>query len=48
MPNTFYNVLLNATWSTRIGNNPFANEQGLDSDGSLDKNRFWLNASVGF
>jgi len=43
-----YNVLLNATWATRIGNNPFANAQGLDSDGSLDKNRFWLNASIGF
>jgi len=43
-----YNILVNATWATRIGSNPFANQFGRDQDGSLNKNRFWLNASVGF
>jgi len=43
-----YNILLNATWARRIGNNPFANDRGLDSDGSLSQDRFWLNASIGF
>ena len=46
--NAPYNVLLNATWARRTGNNPFANDQGQDSDGSLSKDRFWLNASIGF
>lgn len=43
-----YNLLINATWATRIGSNPFANQFGRDQDGSLSKNRFWLNASIGF
>jgi hemolysin activation/secretion protein len=43
-----YNVIFNATWATRIGSNPFANNAGLNQDGSSTKNRFWLNASLGF
>ena len=43
-----YNILVNATWATRIGSNPFANNLGRDQDGSLSRNRFWLNASIGF
>ena len=43
-----YNILVNATWATRIGSNPFANDRGFDQDGSLSRNRFWLNASIGF
>jgi hemolysin activation/secretion protein len=43
-----YNTVFYATWATRIGSNPFANEAGLNQDGSSSKNRFWLNASIGF
>lgn len=43
-----YNVLINATWATRIGSNPFANQFGRDQDGSFSRNRFWLNASIAF
>ena len=43
-----YNILVNATWATRIGSNPFANDRGFDQDGSFSRNRFWLNASIGF
>lgn len=43
-----YGVILNATWAIRVGDNPFANDAGLDTDGTLRRNRFWLNASVGF
>jgi hemolysin activation/secretion protein len=43
-----YNLIFNATWATRIGSNPFANDAGQNQDGSSSKNRFWLNASIGF
>jgi hypothetical protein len=43
-----YNVIVNATWATRIGSNPFANDASQNQDGSSSKNRFWLNASIGF
>lgn len=36
---------LKAVWARRIDDNPFANPlDGKDTDGSLDKNRFWLTA----
>jgi hypothetical protein len=37
-----------ATVARRIGNNPDPLSTGTDQDGSLDKNRFWLQASVPF
>jgi hemolysin activation/secretion protein len=37
-----------ATVARRIGNNPDPTSTGTDQDGSLDKNRFWLQASVPF
>lgn len=36
------------TWSQRDGQNPKATTTGTDSDGTLKKNRIWLNASVAF
>ncbi len=36
------------TWARRIGSNPNANTQGLDQDGSLVLNRYWLNMNYGF
>lgn len=39
---------LKATWAQRIGNNPNPTATGHDQDGSLDKNRFWLSASLPF
>ena len=39
---------LRATWSHRLGTNPNPTASGLDQDGSLLRNRFWLSASVGF
>lgn len=42
-------VIARMTWSRRIGQNPLANPQtGLDSDGSLVRNRFWLNLTALF
>jgi hemolysin activation/secretion protein len=46
--NAPYNIVVNATWAIRIGSNPFANDAGQNQDGSSARNRFWLNASVGF
>ena len=43
-----YNILINATWAIQVGSNPFANNVGLNQDGSSSNNRFWLNASIGF
>jgi hemolysin activation/secretion protein len=37
-----------ATLARRIGNNPDPTSTGADQDGSLDKNRVWLQASVPF
>jgi hemolysin activation/secretion protein len=37
-----------ATVARRIGSNPDATSAGTDQDGSLDKTRFWLQASVPF
>jgi hemolysin activation/secretion protein len=38
-----------ATLARRLGTNPNANTStGMDSDGTLNKNRIWLSASLGF
>ncbi len=39
---------LKATWAHRIGSNPNPTLAGNDQDGSLNKNRFWLQASMPF
>jgi len=41
-------VNLKATWARRIGNNPNKLASGHDQDGSLRKDRFWLQASMSF
>jgi hypothetical protein len=39
---------LKATLARRIGSNPEPTSTGDDQDGSLIKNRFWLQASMPF
>lgn len=39
---------LKAVWARRIGSNPNPNLNGSDQDGSLRKNRFWLQATMPF
>jgi len=39
---------IKATVARRIGNNPNPTTTGSDQDGSMVKNRFWLNATVPF
>lgn len=46
--NRFGVASLKLTWARRIGLNPAANAQGLDQDGSLVKDRFWLEANQSF
>jgi len=41
-------VNLKATWAHRLGSNPNPTATGKDQDGSLDKNRLWLSASLPF
>lgn len=41
-------ISLKATLARRVGNNPNPTTTGNDQDGSLVKNRIWLNASVPF
>lgn len=41
-------LTLRATWAHRIGSNPNPTATGQDQDGTLHKNRFWLNASMAF
>jgi hypothetical protein len=36
------------TWARRIGSNPGANLAGLDQDGSLSLDRYWLNMNYAF
>lgn len=43
-----FGIDLVATWARRIGSNANANLAGGDPDGSLAKNRFWLEAGVSF
>ena len=39
---------LKAVWARRLGSNPNPTASGNDQDGSLDKNRVWLTASLPF
>ena len=41
-------VQLKAMWARRLGNNPLATSSGADTDGSLHRDRLWLNASITF
>lgn len=41
-------IKLKATLARRNGSNPNATQSGLDQDGSLEKNRLWLSASLSF
>jgi hemolysin activation/secretion protein len=43
-----FGLALKATISRRIGSNPLPTAAGNDQDGSLEKNRFWLQASMPF
>jgi len=43
-----FGLSVKATWAHRIGDNPHATASGMDQDGSLKKNRFWLQASMSF
>ncbi len=45
---TSFGVNLKATWAHRIGDNPNPTNTGTDQDGSLNKNRLWLSASLHF
>ena len=45
---TSQGISLKATLARRVGNNPNPTATGNDQDGSLVKNRIWLNASVPF
>lgn len=41
-------VTARVTWARRIGSNPNPDPQGNDQDGSLVRNRFWLEAGYAF
>ncbi len=43
-----FGLSLKASWARRIGDNPNPTLAGNDQDGSLDKNRFWLQAKLPF
>ncbi len=43
-----FGLSVKATLAHRIGNNPNPTATGSDQDGTLDKNRFWLQASQPF
>lgn len=43
-----HQLQLKATWAHRIGSNPDPAVNGLDQDGSLDRDRFWLSAAMPF
>lgn len=43
-----FGLNLKATWAHRIGSNPNATATGNDQDGSLSRNRFWLQANLPF
>lgn len=38
--------MFKATWSRRLGTNPNPTASGTDQDGTLLKNRFWLQISM--
>lgn len=37
-----------ATWARRLGDNPNPTQTGNDQDGTLDRNRFWLQVAIPF
>ena len=39
---------IKASWARRLGDNPNPTATGMDQDGSLDMNRWWLTASLPF
>ena len=39
-------LYVSASWARRSGDNPLANALGRDQDGSLHRNRFWLQAGL--
>lgn len=41
-------ISLKSTWARRIGDHPSPSANGNDQDGSLTRNRFWLQASLPF
>jgi hemolysin activation/secretion protein len=41
-------ITLRVTWAQRIGDNPRANAAGNDQDGTLVRDRFWLEANLPF
>ncbi len=41
-----FGAQIKGTWARRIGSNPNPTASGLDQDGSLDLNRFWLLATL--
>jgi hemolysin activation/secretion protein len=43
-----FGAQVKGTWARRLGSNPNPTAAGLDQDGSLDLDRFWLTASVPF
>lgn len=43
-----FGLNLKATWSHRIGDNPNPTATGNDQDGTLKKDRIWLNAAMAF
>ena len=43
-----FGMSVQATWARRDGSNPNRSATGLDQDGSLDKNRWWLSANLLF
>jgi hemolysin activation/secretion protein len=43
-----FGLALKATVSRRIGGNPFSTSSGMDQDGTYEKTRFWLQASMPF
>jgi len=45
---TSFRLNLKAAWARRIGSNPNASLNGSDQDGTLRKNRFWLQATMPF
>ncbi len=43
-----FGLNLNFTWAHRLGSNPFQILNGTDLDGTLNHNRYWLQASMAF
>ncbi|MBU6257600.1 MAG: ShlB/FhaC/HecB family hemolysin secretion/activation protein [Burkholderiales bacterium] len=41
-------LVVKASWSHRNGRNPLATPAGTDTDGSLQENRYWIDASFNF